>query len=759
MNINKIKVSILFVIVFFLLVGIKVNAQPSLCNNTDFSLQNFLNWNGCYCASNPYTSTPGNCYTAIQNPGTIPNCTPLIPYPTINCGNVGFLTNPYTDQPSLHTIINQAYISYPNGLYDSLTNGVLKKIPPGVDQVCRLNAWQIYYQTSQMSYQMLVDTNVSGLFVYSYAAVLENPGHGCEQQPYFQIRILDSVGNPIPSTCGNFTYVSGTPGAFVHVTTAYTHTINWFDWQTVGLDLKPYQGQNISIQFIAADCGASGHFGYAYFYAKCFPRRINIAYCPGSYSAVLTAPDGFAYKWLPGGDTSRSITVTNPIDSSVYKCVLKAIANPTCKDTITTLLLPNIVHSNFTFSNACVNVPVNFTYTSTSNTPIYSWYWDFGSPGSAGNHMNMGTLLSHTYSNPGNYSVTLIDSLTNGCPDTMTKVVTIYPKPVVTAKNDSICPGDSAKLIGIGASTYHWSDGYNGNPHNVSPIVTSPYVVVGTSTFGCKDSAMATVTVFPAPQVSFVADNFSGCSPITVNFTNYTDPPNCVYKWNFGDGVTDTNTNPTHVFHANNSTALPTGFNITLTATTTNGCTSNSISPNLINVYPVPHADFTWTPNIGLIEFPMNFANTSSPSNSSYVYTWDFGDGSSASNDVNPSHAYAVKGTYNVMLISTSDYNCIDTIMYKVDIKNDSLTFPNVITPNNDGVNDYFVIKGLLENSAYPDNKLMVYDRWGKKVYESSNYQNKFNGNGLPDGVYFYVFKAKGILREIEHKGSLEILR
>ena len=67
----------------------------------------------------------------------------------------------------------------------------------------------------------------------------------------------------------------------------------------------------------------------------------------------------------------------------------------------------------------------------------------------------------------------------------------------------------------------------------------------------------------------------------------------------------------------------------------------------------------------------------------------------------------------------------------------------------------------MLENSAYPDNVFIVYNRWGKKVYEQANYQNKFGGDGLPDGVYFYIFKSRqaGTYKEFEFKGSLEILR
>jgi gliding motility-associated-like protein len=63
------------------------------------------------------------------------------------------------------------------------------------------------------------------------------------------------------------------------------------------------------------------------------------------------------------------------------------------------------------------------------------------------------------------------------------------------------------------------------------------------------------------------------------------------------------------------------------------------------------------------------------------------------------------------------------------------ITIPNVITPNNDGLNDYFVIPKI---TIYKKSRLVIVDRWGKKVYEASGYQNNWNGDELASGVYYY---------------------
>jgi gliding motility-associated-like protein len=82
----------------------------------------------------------------------------------------------------------------------------------------------------------------------------------------------------------------------------------------------------------------------------------------------------------------------------------------------------------------------------------------------------------------------------------------------------------------------------------------------------------------------------------------------------------------------------------------------------------------------------------------------------------------------------------------------------NVITPNNDGRNDFLNIPELLEDDEC---ELSIMDRWGKEVYYSPNYQNNWNGvttggAELPDGTYYYIVKFGN---EIRYKGPVTIIR
>jgi len=96
---------------------------------------------------------------------------------------------------------------------------------------------------------------------------------------------------------------------------------------------------------------------------------------------------------------------------------------------------------------------------------------------------------------------------------------------------------------------------------------------------------------------------------------------------------------------------------------------------------------------------------------------------------------------------------------------------PNIITPNNDGQNDYLEIP-CLDGRLFSDNSIVVYNQWGDKVFEDKGYTNDpndpihpawrgtlngDNGKDLPDGVYFYIFKPSPSLQPI--RGFIEIYR
>jgi gliding motility-associated-like protein len=107
-------------------------------------------------------------------------------------------------------------------------------------------------------------------------------------------------------------------------------------------------------------------------------------------------------------------------------------------------------------------------------------------------------------------------------------------------------------------------------------------------------------------------------------------------------------------------------------------------------------------------------------------------------------------------------YNICDTATVLIDI-NDVITFPELFTPNGDGVNDYYVIGGI---EKYSNNQFLIFNRWGNKVYDQKGYLNQWNGwanvkfvigsKELPAGVYYYILRFNG---DKERSGALYLER
>jgi gliding motility-associated-like protein len=130
---------------------------------------------------------------------------------------------------------------------------------------------------------------------------------------------------------------------------------------------------------------------------------------------------------------------------------------------------------------------------------------------------------------------------------------------------------------------------------------------------------------------------------------------------------------------------------------------------------------------------------------------WNFDDPISGANNssssLNPSHQFSETGTYQIT--ATVDFECFsETLTQTITLVDcsDSLSpnlpfeFPNVITPNGDGINDLFEIKTLPENT-----EVIILNRWGNIVFSATNYQNNWDGKDtagkeLVDGVYTYKF-------------------
>jgi gliding motility-associated-like protein len=91
-----------------------------------------------------------------------------------------------------------------------------------------------------------------------------------------------------------------------------------------------------------------------------------------------------------------------------------------------------------------------------------------------------------------------------------------------------------------------------------------------------------------------------------------------------------------------------------------------------------------------------------------------------------------------------------------ITVADDGLFIPNVITPNNDGVNDFFVVPDLYK---YPGSTLSIFNRWGNEVYHSNNYSNRWDGTGLNGGTYYYILKLNIQPAIKVYKGWIQVIK
>ena len=152
-----------------------------------------------------------------------------------------------------------------------------------------------------------------------------------------------------------------------------------------------------------------------------------------------------------------------------------------------------------------------------------------------------------------------------------------------------------------------------------------------------------------------------------------------------------------------------------------------------------------------------------------------------------PRFTYVETGDFSTELKVYNPQGCDTSYLHTVRVEPVKLKIPNVFTPNGDGVNDYFIISLETSNDASNNNSgsgsrgrrdteleyeayeplssyyekadLTIFNRWGRIVYQSSDYHNDWDGGGLSDGTYFYVLKCKGLKNDATYQGSVMIIK
>ncbi|MCL4262726.1 MAG: PKD domain-containing protein [Anaerolineae bacterium] len=189
--------------------------------------------------------------------------------------------------------------------------------------------------------------------------------------------------------------------------------------------------------------------------------------------------------------------------------------------------------------------------------------------------------------------------------------------------------------------TFAWDFGDGNSSTLVNPAHTyaavGSYTVTLTATNNLgSDVATAVVEIWNAPQASFIAPSLLPLGETAV-FTNTSTGDNLTHLWDFGDGNTSTETNPSHLYAAEGD------YTVTLTAQNEVG---SDVATAVVSILAMPQAAFTAT-NPTELGSATIFTNTST--GGALSFWWDFGD-TTTSTESSPSHTYATTGTFTVTL-------------------------------------------------------------------------------------------------------------
>lgn len=446
----------------------------------------------------------------------------------------------------------------------------------------------------------------------------------------------------------------------------------------------------------------------------------------------------YSFLWTPTGQTTSNAT---GLTAGTYTVQVKDSTGCTVNGF-------SIVNQPGPF---LLNISPDLTLCTGQSGQVYA-VASGGTPGYAYSWTPNGGNTNNVTVNPSAstiYSITAFDN--HGCMVGPKAIQVTVRAPIVAVISgpDSICLGATSNLAsnvtgGLGTYVYSWIP----NSEPTSGIVVNPnqsgiynYSVIVNDGCSLADTAFATLVVNPKPSLLFVSDIYEGCVPLTINFAASNSLPGAIV-WNFGDNNSGNGNTPIHTYNQSGE------FSVSAIVTTPEGCSDSVTNVNYINAFPLPVADFSFSPNEELDVFnsEVTFTDNSTIPN---TWIWNFGDSLNnpvgyTSVDQNPVHMYNDTGNYCIKLLVTSDKGCTDTTLKCLYIKPSvAIYIPNAFTPNGDAINEGFkpVHVGIVED----DYKFMIFDRWGNLIFETKNRYDSWDGTlgGQPCQIDTYVYRLQ----------------
>jgi gliding motility-associated-like protein len=348
----------------------------------------------------------------------------------------------------------------------------------------------------------------------------------------------------------------------------------------------------------------------------------------------------------------------------------------------------------------------------------------------------------------------------NGCTSSDTINVTFQPYPTPNLGADLvICQGNNVTLDPQSIpGPYLWQDGsVNGTLQTNLP--GTYWVQVGQLCLATDTLVISDVNL----SLNISVTDSVGCDSVFSQFSSTAVTNGAgvqTWFWDFGDGTTSTQANPSHLYSASGS------YTVSLTATTIEGCTITLANTNWISVYSSPNASFIFSPQMPTVEnTEVQFTDLST---GALTWTWNFGNGLGGSSSQSPSFTFPTLANYSYIVdLQITDANgCTDVTQQIITIQDVIIYYvPNAFTPDGDAYNEEF--SPVFTSGIDPYNfHMTIFNRWGEIVFESFNkdigWDGSYGDGGLvQDGIYIWKLEFKETMSDKKHEryGHVTILK
>lgn len=460
--------------------------------------------------------------------------------------------------------------------------------------------------------------------------------------------------------------------------------------------------------------------------------------CEGDEITLTANTSGGTITW--SGGVSDGVPFTPPAGTNTY-VVTVDLNGCTNTDEVTITVAPEMVLTMTTNPSACTIDDGSATVTVSGGVAPFSYSW---SPSGA-------STATATGLGPGSYTVTVTDN--NGCSASASVNVGTVNGPIVVIEDviNPSCFGseDGSATANVSGGTppynYQWNPA-GGNAATGTGLGNGVYTVTVVDAAGC--TTLEDVTMTAPDEIVLNGDSTpSDCGEETGSIALNASGGAGGFTYDWSPNV---NNSP-------NATNIPAG-DYTIIVTDANGC-SESIT---LTVGQLDDIDVFIIPDNAVIDFGQSVILTveTDPTSTIVNYTWSPADGLSCTDCANPTATPNQTTTYTVTIIT--DDGCTGQAQVTIEvIRECEETFiPTIFSPNNDGINDELCIIG----DCVSEIELFIYNRWGERVYQTTDPTACWRGNhkGRPVNTGVYSFKARILLvdgTEIEESGNITLVR